>query len=149
MWMASPLLGCKGPCAPAPCHNKDMTHQQCSYLSPHARVFILCFITRGNHTPGSRRNAGCDPPQRKPSIAAIPNQRTCHAATTLSRSPAMVTKGKTRHHPQPRPHGELQPASTSERQRSRPCGHNPCGAFVRLHWHPTSKRAIEQRRPTA
>ena len=46
-------------------------------------------------------------------------------------------------------HGEFRHASVSGRQRSRPCGQNLCGAFVRLYWQPTSKRAIEQWRPTA
>ena len=46
-------------------------------------------------------------------------------------------------------HGEFWHVSVSGRQRSRPCGQNLCGAFVRLHWQPTSKRAIEQWRPTA
>ena len=39
--------------------------------------------------------------------------------------------------------------SVSERQRLRLCGQDHCGAFVRLYWQPTSKRAIVQWRPTA
>ena len=39
--------------------------------------------------------------------------------------------------------------SVSERQRLRLCGQDLCGAFVRLYWQPTSKRAIERWRPTA
>ena len=46
-------------------------------------------------------------------------------------------------------HGEFRHVSVSERQRSRPCCQNLCGAFERLYWQPTSKRAIEQWRPTA
>ena len=46
-------------------------------------------------------------------------------------------------------HGEFLHVSVSERQRLRLCGQNVCGAFVRLYWQPTSKRAIEQWRPTA
>ena len=52
-------------------------------------------------------------------------------------------------HSQLSQHGEFQHVNVSERQRSRPCGQNLCGAFVRLYWQPTSKRAIEQWRPTA
>ena len=52
-------------------------------------------------------------------------------------------------HSQLSQHGEFRHVSVSERQRSRPCGQNLCGAFVRLYWQPTSKRAIEQWRPTA
>ena len=92
--MGRPMCACA---VPQQGHDPPAVHRL-SYLSPHARLFILCFITRGNHTPGSRRNAARDPPQCKPSTAAIPNQRTCHAATTLSRLPAMATKGKTRNH---------------------------------------------------
>ena len=52
-------------------------------------------------------------------------------------------------HSQLSQHGEFRHISVSERQRSRPCGQNLCGASVRLYWQPTSKRAIEQWRPTA
>ena len=52
-------------------------------------------------------------------------------------------------HSQLSQHGEFRHVSVSERQRSRPCGQNLRGAFVRLCWQPTSKRAIEQWRPTA
>ena len=56
-------------------------------------------------------------------------------------------------HSQLSQHGEFRHVSVSGRvsgrQRSRPCGQNLCGAFVRLYWQPTSKRAIEQWRPTA
>ena len=52
-------------------------------------------------------------------------------------------------HSQLSQHGEFRHESVSERQRSRPCGQNLCGAFARLYWQPTSKRAIEQWRPTA
>ena len=48
-----------------------------------------------------------------------------------------------------RQHGEFRHVSVSERQRLRLCGQDLCGAFVRLYWQPTSKRAIEQWRPTA
>ena len=48
-----------------------------------------------------------------------------------------------------RQHSQFWHVSVSERQRSRLCGQYLCGAFVRLHWQPTSKRAIEQWRPTA
>ena len=46
-------------------------------------------------------------------------------------------------------HGEFRHVSVRERQRSRLCGQNLCGAFVKLYWQPMSKRAIEQWRPTA
>ena len=46
-------------------------------------------------------------------------------------------------------HGEFWHVSVSERQRLRLCGQNFCGPFVWLYWQPTSKRAIEQWRPTA
>ena len=49
-------------------------------------------------------------------------------------------------HSQLSQHGEFRHVSVSERQRSRPCGQNLRGA---LYWQPTSKRAIEQWRPTA
>ena len=52
-------------------------------------------------------------------------------------------------HSQLSQHGEFQLVSVSERQRSRPCGQNLCGAFVRLYWQRTSKKAIEQWRLTA
>ena len=45
-----------------------------------------------------------------------------------------------------RQHGEFRHVSVSERQRLRLCGQDLCGAF---YWQPTSKRAIEQWRPTA
>ena len=48
-----------------------------------------------------------------------------------------------------RQHGEFRHVSVSERQRLRLCGQDLCGAFVRLYWQPTLKRAIEQWRPTA
>ena len=51
-------------------------------------------------------------------------------------------------HSQLSQHGEFRHVSVSEQQRSRPCGQNLCGAFVRLYWQPTSKTAIEQWRPT-
>ena len=43
---------------------------------------------------------------------------------------AMASEGKTT-----RQHGEFRHVSVSERQRSRLCGQNLCGAFVRLYWH--------------
>ena len=52
-------------------------------------------------------------------------------------------------HSQLSQHGEFRHVSVSERQRSRPCGQNLRGAFVRLYWQPTLKRAIEQWRLTA
>ena len=73
-------------------------------------------------------------------------------ATTLSRSRAMhgdQKEDKTLlQHSQLSQHGEFRHVSVSERQRSRPCGLNLCGAFVRLYWQQTSKGAIEQWRPT-
>ena len=51
-------------------------------------------------------------------------------------------------HSQLSQHGEFRHVSVSERQPTRPCGLNLCGAFIRLYWQPTSKRAIEQWRPT-
>ena len=39
-------------------------------------------------------------------------------------------------------HGQFWHVIVSERQRLWLCGQNLCGAFVRLYWQPTSKRAI-------
>ena len=46
-------------------------------------------------------------------------------------------------------HGEFWYVTVSEQQRLRLCGQNLCGPFVGLYWQPTSKRTIEQWRPTA
>ena len=48
-----------------------------------------------------------------------------------------------------RQHCVFRHVSVRERQRLRLCGQDHCGAFVRLYWQPTSKRAIVQWRPTA
>ena len=52
-------------------------------------------------------------------------------ATTLSQSLAMAAKGKTLQRSQLRQHGEFVHASIHERERSRPCGQNFCGPFVK------------------
>ena len=52
-------------------------------------------------------------------------------ATTLSQSLAMAAKGKTLQRSQLRQHGEFVHVSVRERERSRPCGQNICGPFVR------------------
>ena len=81
---------------------------------------------------------------RHSAIAVCSNKRTCHVATTLKRSVAMAAKGRTKllKHLLLCQHGQFWHVGVSERQRLRLCGQNLCGAFVRLYWQPTSKRAI-------
>ena len=71
-----------------------------------------------------------------------------HAQSIASNGDKKEDKTLLQHSQLPQ-HGVFQHVSVSERQRLRLCGQDLCGAFVRLYWQPTSKREIEQWRPTA
>ena len=106
----------------------------------------LSLVTRGNRTPGSRDATGYN---------SLVTQARCCSSFQLTH---MTMFGRLSWQWRPKElsteltasqHGEFRHVSVSERQRSRLCGQNLCGAFVRLYWQPTSKRAIEQWQPTA
>ena len=74
--------------------------------------------------------------------------RGTHAQSIASNGDEKEDKTLLQHSQLPQ-HGVFRHGSVSERQRLRLCGQDLCGAFVRLYWQPTSKRAIKQWRPTA
>ena len=90
-----------------------------SASASYCNTFQLTHLSRGTHTQSIASN--CDKEEDK---------------TLLQ-------------HSQLPQHGVFPHVSVSERQRLRLCSQDLCGAFVRLYWQPTSKRAIEQWRPTA
>ena len=74
--------------------------------------------------------------------------RGTHAQSIASNGDEKEDKTLLQHSQLPQ-HGVFRHVSVRERQRLWLCGQDLCGAFVRLYWQPTSKRAIEQWRPTA